>query len=233
MKLTKFTLGLAAAVFLSGNFAQAFTVKQIVDGSTNPIADTNGNNLAIGSFTIKVGYFNFDTANWTANNDAIRAAVAAGDRTLLESRWISLFTADLSEGPAPINNGDGVYSEEGGPGIYLTQFHKPDSTWTSSFSQFSGKQMYAWTQLKSDLDQMAIFTDDAVRFSGGTNELTDAESTLSLVGGTPTLQVLAGQDNTASTGEFRLEAIPEPSSFLLVSLGMAAASIMSRRRRQA
>lgn len=192
--------------------AYGFNVYQQVDGSTDPLLKPDNTPLVAGEFTLKVGYFNYDASFATNNAQIIANATSTAS---LSANFVTLFEVDGTEGNNDTFGFNAAVGDDvGGPGLVLAYLKQTDVVWTGSYSSFSGKNIYAWFQLKSNPLSQAIFAEPNATFAGATNAFTDAIGNLALLKSNSNLLVLVG--GTTGSG-FQLMQSATSSSFAFTS----------------
>lgn len=199
-----FTFGLLVPV----PAALAFEVNVSLDVTVNRISKPDGTALQAGEFTARVGYFAFDP-NFQTNNAAVIANKS--NPATLEANFRTLFTFDAveqAEGDTGVSGevqGE-VGAKAGGAGRLYAYILLPDTTYSASFPDFAGKNIYVWIQLNSNPAVQAIFTSQTSKFPPS-NDPFNAGGVLSVNEAIEGLRVLAGIDRTAlASNDYQLEA---------------------------
>lgn len=197
---------------LSFSASAQFPVFNQVESLYVPVEDPAGSPLVPGTFIVRAGYFNYSN-DFSANNAAIQAD--ASNQTALEDNFRELFRFDGTEGDTGVN---GVNADAGaflgGDGFFYGYFKTTSGSMTTTFSEFQGKRMHAWIQLKADPGTQFIATNTDQRFAGGTDVFSDANATFAIIPGSSSFQLLVG---TTTATSVRLATSATTSTFAFTS----------------
>lgn len=218
-RLMRWTI-VVACLITAVSSVQAITVNWAAQGAALANYDGNGPSTspALQGDLIQIGTFNFN-ADFNLNNQAIMAAASAGNLSLLQQNFTPFRLGAVGQG-LPF---DGVWS---------IATDSPAGT-------FATQQIYLWTFNASTIPgatQWGIYTssDSSWRFP---TEDPPASTSIDLnqvlqAGGV----ILAGEVGGIIDFGFPLPSvemvpIPEPSSLVLVGLGVGSLALIRRRRK--
>ena len=207
-----------ALLLCTSTLASAFPVQHSVLFSSNPLKTASGGALISGSFTVKVGVFNY------ASNAALQADLDGGNIAGLNSNFQALYTYDGSQPPLDeLDPTTGTWGQLLGGSQFVTQ-HVADSTFFVGNSTFNNKLIYVWAQSAASPQEMAVFLSGSNVFFNPGNDEFGATTAVTVTPGNPSFGSMRfGTDNTASTGEYRLKT-SATSSVLAFTSGTASVS---------
>lgn len=230
MKINHFITAAFAAALLTCPARAAFDIYHTVDASSNPFSNSNGTLVQQGDFVLRLGFFNY-SPDFATNNAMI--AQNAANQGALESAFVTYFTFD----PAQQAQGDTgvrddvngvVASGAVGPGQFYAYKFEDDTTYAAL--GFAGKFMYAWIQEVGNPAAQLIGANPGSIFAPSTDPL-QSTAFIEFNENIAALEILVGNDRTATAfNDYQLAVVPEPSSAMLVLLGMGGAALLRRRR---
>lgn len=192
----------------SASVLQAVSITYSATGSARPV-DASNNFLPVGAL-VRLGNFTpgFDFATNGTNLSALNAAF---------TEYATVFTTAPGQTPRP-GTIDG----------------------TANVTGILGKQLYMWifnTAAADTASQWGIFTYNSPAWLAGGDEATDSTSIGLGSASNPgfTIDVKVGStflNGTTTTGKLAvIEAIPEPSTYALMGLGLVVVGFLARRRK--